>query len=658
MVDMKYGGSVLGFLVSAVLLSFFISVAPGLNVFAAQGQGEQVTHRCKLHNDKEHGGGPYTRGGRPNDLLTCMKVGAAFAYFEYTADATESLSIGSNMGPVTEHTDKYIEPIKGCTKYGGFMHLGLIDEKNSDTWSRGNVWVSYAGNISLGNFNLDSVEVWASDANSVDVGKQDIYVGNTHVASLKGFVSEDEAYNRYGEWREASGAADLWSSGTLGWFCWSKDMGEATYDAKTDVSGSNGNMTSNGGKYSITFKHSMRRTDDTSFKPQNGSSWQTNVSGGGNKKYGNFTSTSKSFSTVSSETISGTLLPGEQKTFCQSLTYDSRVTSSGERDSATTERKCRTVKRDEATCFGRNYGVDNGKNYGKISLNKNNRSWIDAQPNNPEGFSESMREASVEAWTRPNDGVKFKTEMCEGAELANQYHNINKNILYSLTATDVQYLGGLSPHEWSNSGLKSRSNAGTGIFGGSYTNQTQTPHNGQFSITESHVGKSFNQTLAWTDLWMSGGAIVDSHNPGGKTWQNVAIATVHTPYNYTTGITLKSNNLKYGLAGTNISGFELSLRRNARKNPKVTEDGSSYVTKTKPTKFQVFSFKVASGVPEASVKLNDEYVRGDGSGIACGNYLSSAGGCEIINRASGDKVLSGDSTILNNSTDKQISVSI
>ena len=598
-------------------------------------------------------------GGNLNATLWgCTPAGVSFAYFVYDVENPPDISIGpasvNSGGRVIVEGDE-------CGQAGGFIHLGITDVKDNKTWSDGSTMISVNGLVSIGNIRMsDAGNHWDAifaEGLASKVGKQIIKVNGDRVAHLDSFITKEEAESRFREWQKVSSETVEWGS-DLNSFCWGPTIGgTATYTGTTSSSGDSGNVTNKDGNFSITFEHFIERTDDTSFNPPNGNSWNTSVSGGiGSTKNGTFNGRART--RVTSDKVTGTLLPGEKRTFCQSITYQSSISSDGSSTTATSSPSCRTVWRDEATCFGRKYGVDNGKNYGKISLNKNNRSWIDAQPNNPEGFSESMREASVEAWTRPNDGVKFKTEMCEGAELANQYHNINKNILYSLTATDVQYLGGLSPHEWSNSGLKSRSNAGTGIFGGSYTNQTQTPHNGQFSITESHVGKSFNQTLAWTDLWMSGGAIVDSHNPGGKTWQNVAIATVHTPYNYTTGITLKSNNLKYGLAGTNISGFELSLRRNARKNPKVTEDSSSYVTKTKPTKFQVFSFKVASGVPEASVKLNDEYVRGDGSGIACGNYLSSAGGCEIINRASGDKVLSGDSTILNNSTDKQISVSI
>lgn len=641
-----------------VLASFGITLIFPSFASAADDDGWWAPSNPSADCDSHYRRGEWRdRMGRNLDetLWGCTPAGVSFAYFVYDVENPPDISIGPasvrSGGRVIVDGDE-------CGQAGGFIHLGITDVKDNKPWSDGSTTISVNGLVSIGNIRMSDAGHWDAifaEGLASKVGTQIIIVGNDRVAHLDSFITKEEAESRFREWQEVSSEKVEWG-GDLNSFCWGPDMGRATYEGETKVRGDSGDVTSKDGNYSITFTHEMWRTDDTSFNPSGGSSWNTNTSGGGHYQSDNFYGRSRG--RVATDTISGTLLPGETKTFCQSLTYDSVVTSNGAEERATSGEKCRTVKRQEATCFGRKYGVDNGKNYGKISLNKNNRSWIDAQPNNPEGFSESMREASVEAWTRPNDGVKFKTEMCEGAELANQYHNINKNISYSLTATDVQYLGGLSPHEWSNSGLKSKNNAGTGIFGGSYTNQTQTPHNGQFSITESHVGKSFNQTLAWTDLWMSGGAIVESHNPGGKTWQNVAIAAVHTPYNYTTSVTLKSNNLKYGLAGTNISGFELSLRRNARKNPKVTEDSSSYVTKTKPTKFEVFSFKVASGVPEASVKLNDEYVRGDGSGIACGNYLSSAGDCEVINRANGDKVLSGDSTILNNSTDKQISVSI
>ena len=324
------------------------------------------------------------------------------------------------------------------------------------------------------------------------------------------------------------------------------------------------------------------------------------------------------------ETFTVNLLPGETKTFCQTLYYDAIVdATNGNTEDDTTA--CVKVRRKDAKCPGNiEYGVESGKNYGSISVTKNNgTSWAISSPTEPSDFTLNSHNATVEAWTKPNDRVIFKEEMCEGAELSNQYFGRNIGITYTIDATSG-YMSDLGTSSWNNSSLQGYANAGKGIFAGnSYSATTQSPASSNYTITNSHLGTSFYQRLTWTDLWMSGGNADGTHN---ASWSNTATATVYTPYNYTTSLYTDVNRV-YGLAGTVAGDISLTYSINKRANPKVN-GSSEYATRSKKTKYQLISFKVSKNIASSSVTLASEYYADDNGttsfGSLCNSIISSA----------------------------------
>ena len=364
----------------------------------------------------------------------------------------------------------------------------------------------------------------------------------------------------------------------------------------------------------------------------------------------------------SDESFTVDLLPGETKTFCQTLYFDSIVNISG---GSTTNHvtACVKVKRVDATCAdGSLYGVDGGKNYGLIRVSKNaGNTWATSSPSTPDGFTRNSHAASVAAWTKPSDKVVFKSEMCEGAELSNQYFNKNIGISYGISASSDAYLQDLSTRSWDNNSLQGYSNVGKGIFAGnSYSATAQSPKTTQYTINGNQAGSSFSQTLTWTDLWMKdGGAIDTAHNLYSQTWDNTATATVYTPYNYTTSLFINANRT-YALAGATAGDISLTYKIESRVNP-IVNGPDAYATRSKKTKFQIFAFKVNKNVASSSVTLNGNgaryYADNNGTislGSRCNSLISNSAGvrdCEQVAAITGggesDRV-AGDSSISKN----------
>ena len=791
----------------------------------------------------ESGGGGFTGGGkgttpcgRYDNMYRADCSGYSWIYYKYVGgDANRGKSVtfyniayGGNTGSVS---------ISGeCTKAGieGFWHIG----QNVQAYS----WDSYFSIVaSYHSGSYVAVGGKWGHWNTLKTGHVPSYMAEkTHNGSLghklkSGSTIMYEATHSYvtttvlkdyktahyyvkGETYNGSGfPSNVYA------FCYGPGMSskEATYEGKTEVAGDEGDRSSAGGAYTITFTHKMRKVSSTSgYNP--GSNYNTTVSGGGNAANGTFSLTNSTLTSLSlgndKVVVSGTLTPGESKTVCQQLNYDKTVKESGgstTRSPGNTENTCRTVsrkkatftgtvqgkvgntenngntpvtvdtatatisfqhtikregsadeaggtastnyyttvsgkdsnnqdtspmgtargsstnklqtaaiekgssttpitysqesftvdllpgetktfcqtlhydkvvdktngnqsgsytacvkvKRTDATCAdGQLYGVDGGKNYGLIRVSKNSgNSWAASTPSTPEGFNYNSRTASVAAWTKPNDRVVFKSEMCEGAELSNQYYNKNISISYGITASSDDYLQDLSTRSWNNASLQGRANSGKGIFSGnSYSNVSQSPSSSTYSITNDHLGKSFSQSLSWTDLWMKdGGAIDTSHNTSSLTWTNTATATVYTPYNYTTSLHIDANR-KYVLAGATADNITLSYKIEPRVNPLVNGD-SAYATRSKKTKFQIFAFRVNSDVSQASVTLaNNARYYADNSGTTsfgnmCGTLISGtarARNCEQVAAITGgaetDRI-AGDSHIEKNGYSVSIS---
>ena len=758
----------------------------GNNVSAESGNNNTVTHGCGLPY--------YYRGKLPDSLVTCMAVGASFAYFQYDTDQDYTI----DMGPVTPATDLGKDLIKGCAKYGGFMHLGVVDGKRG-TWRKGNIRVDYDGNISLGNFDVSSIEVYDSSATP---GAQNVYVSGVSnpIAHLVDFVDKDEARRRYDQWLQvADDKTDYWAGGSLGWFCWSptidkppegtlysktegfvngqkksnnstttinansanikfehtiyrnndgidgyvsewhvvvgsdwkKDESYVTiekggsrmvhmdsprtvdilpgqtrsfyqqlgYDTKASGDDSNtpaaapkftldivrpkadsisgrvrakvnngevGNnsttvINSSDGSFTISFQHELQRGNDaaggtvdvpwsTSVSSNDSAGRKVNPGGtarSGTKTLGNNSGWQSAVS-FNTETFSGTLLPGETKTFCQNLTYASVIDYAGGNRNSSTGNYCVSVRRAdgalEACGENKKYGVNEGHNWGEIAVSTSysNRQGvvITLFSDDTEVFDAGERTAKV--WSKPGNDFTFEETMCEGAELPNQYRDYGKSITDKIEAnrpgSEIMKgnLAYSTPMSWNNAIVRYRSSAGRDIWGGtSYTASNNSPRSGAHKVTNDYLGKTLEQKLTWTDLWIGNGGVIDPAHSGNN--NATAIGRIHVPYNYkTTTRTENPLNDPYS-PGTPSRTVKTFISIEERIN-KPANGVTPYATKSKETKWQVVSFRIDGNTDADRVQLkNDGYYGGgiingdtDLAGVCTGWMGGSPFACQKI----------------------------
>ena len=339
------------------------------------------------------------------------------------------------------------------------------------------------------------------------------------------------------------------------------------------------------------------------------------------------------------ETFTISLAPGETMTFCQTLHYDSVVDATGGNQHASTTR-CVRVHRAGRKCGDLEYGVTQGKNFGQLSVRKRN-TWQSTAPSAPEAFNVNQREAKLDVWARPGDWVAFRADMCEGAELSNQYNEINRDISYTISASEDQYNGTANPTTWNNASLKGRANIGKGIFpGNTYDYAARSPQDASqnYEIKTDHLGKSFSQQLKWTDLWISNSQVDAAHHPGGATWENTATATVHTPYNYvaTPSVSIGTSHV---MPGTFLSRLSTVITAAPRVNP-IVNGTEEYATRTKRSKYQVIKFTVNREVSleQFSTNVSGAYIH-DPTGNArlttewCISQIPAAAGVSGCNQA-------------------------
>lgn len=395
--------------------------------------------------------------------------------------------------------------------------------------------------------------------------------------------------------------------------------------AKVDnVAKANGSTTEiSGSSFTISFQHEISRGDDSANGTVN-VPWSTEIYGKNSRGYdvsprgtarsGTYNDLGENSGwnavvTYATESFTGTLLPDETKTYCQRLTYASTLDATNGNTNSTTAWYCVSVHRPKAACSDNvELGVHSGKNKGRIQAQKNSGTWLDT------GLKDTGN-SEIFVWARPSNKIHFKEEMCEGAEMSNQYYDLGKSISYGITATSNTYMDNLNPSSWNNSSINGYAHAGTDIFGThTYSKNTASPSSSNYStkynITDSHLGSSFYQQLTWTDLWVDGNSVNRTHNGSRNA---TAKATVYIPYNYRTKPETTSNSTPYILPGTSTFTIEPSIKIEKRTNTPVN-GSTAYSTKTKPSKYQVVSYYIANGTAAGDVTIkNNGYFTGSGT---------------------------------------------
>lgn len=409
---------------------------------------------------------------------------------------------------------------------------------------------------------------------------------------------------------------------------------KATFSGSTTVD--NTSLASTDGNYSVTFTHEVNRTSGNGFYLWN--SCTTNVSASGNFYSANKVGTKKDCSYGSNnvndyktvkDTITGYIYPGQTITICESMTYYSEMHtfSTGQNKRATTEQKCVTITRSEATCAGNyTYTHAGGTNIGRIGV-KNTGNGKQAYTSYDGALNQE-----VSIFAKPGDSIQFAYDMCAGAELANKLNfNPKKYVSYvpsasSTSGNDSSYLFGTTVKTWTNS-------ATSGFLGSSYELQAKSPENSGddykcdtynqvtnrytgshyqipgltnspnpqsncYSATKtknSDVGSIISQKLSWNALSITNRNRVTSNN------NRTSTASVKIPYNYKIKVTANEtdNNIRNVIAGTSLS-LNMKLNVLARKNSLVQT--GAYSTHTKPTTYRIYQWYVAADTSISSIK--------------------------------------------------------
>ena len=408
----------------------------------------------------------------------------------------------------------------------------------------------------------------------------------------------------------------------------------ATFSGSTTVNTTS--LASTDGNYSVTFTHKVRRTSGNSFSVTN--NCRTNVSNsgvlypankGGTGKNCTFDSYNVGDEKVTTDTITGYIYPGQTITICESMTYQSEVHTfeTGQNKNATTERKCVTITRNEATCAGNHaYTHAGGTNIGRIGV-KNTGNGKQAYTSYDGALNQE-----VSIFAKPGDSIQFAYDMCAGAELANKLNfNPKKYVSYAPSASstsgnDSSYLFGTTVKTWTNS-------ATSGFLGSSYELQAKSPENSGddykcdtynqvtnrytgshyqipgltnspnpqsncYAATKtknSDVGSIISQKLSWNALSITNRNRVTSNN------NRTSTASVKIPYNYKIKVTANEtdNNIRNVIAGTSLS-LNMKLNVLTRKNSLVQT--GAYSTHTKPTTYRIYQWYVAADTSINSIK--------------------------------------------------------
>lgn len=409
---------------------------------------------------------------------------------------------------------------------------------------------------------------------------------------------------------------------------------KGTFSGSTSVNTTS--LASTDGNYSVTFTHKVNRTSGNGFYLWN--SCTTNVSASGNfypankvgtKKDCSYGSNNVNDSKTVKDTITGYIYPGQTITICESMTYQSEVHTfeTGQNKNATTERKCVTITRSEATCAGNHtYTHAGGTNIGRIGV-KNTGNGKQAYTSYGGALNQE-----VSIFAKPGDSIQFAYDMCAGAELANKLNfNPKKYVSYapsasSTTGNNSSYLFGTTVKTWTNS-------ATSGFLGSSYELQAKSPENSGnnykcdtynqvtnrytgshyqipgltsrpnpqsncYSATKtknSDVGSIISQKLSWNALSIANRNRVTSNN------NRTSTASVKIPYNYKIKVTANEtdNNIRNGIAGTSLS-LNMKLNVLTRKNSLVQT--GAYSTHTKPTTYRIYQWYVPANTSISSIK--------------------------------------------------------
>ncbi len=408
----------------------------------------------------------------------------------------------------------------------------------------------------------------------------------------------------------------------------------------------------------VTFKHTVKRnaatTDPYDSPNKKRSTITTNIFDGTDTKgyragdpHGTTHTTTETEDLAAgeshsfSDTFTVKVYPEQTITLCQQMTYRNEIQGGENVSTANAGKVCVTIKMGRATCLDKEFGIKEAKNYLQAEIYKNSSSA--AHKSSGVRYEGST---TITAWAKPGDQIRFNYDACAGGDLAQQYDvNNNKTTTYGVKADPSGYLFGKtlsdSPYTATEKELgKTNDTVGLGPFNKKYTLSVTSPSDGGIyscdyypgtSISDfyripayiegltpdtypdscestkygrvSDLGKSFKQTVTWTDTQYTGGSPINGHNGGTAKVE----AVVSVPYNYKTKIDTSGQG-GYLIPGSDHTE-EIKLTVEPRKN-NPANGSDSYSTVTKTTKYRLIEIVIGAGYSGSSEHFNN-LVNGD-----------------------------------------------
>ncbi len=475
------------------------------------------------------------------------------------------------------------------------------------------------------------------------------------------------------------------------------------YAGTSEITSGVYNLDANTSSVTISFTHSISRTQGDTFDTSSNWDIHPNSDGSGTASHtGAFTGGVGDGWNVQTTTRTVTVGQGQAVTVCSSIKYDnivSRTQSGVTRKHDGLAAKCVTVRRGEPTgdCPHSRYS---GTSKSKFTMNFNSSSYSN-------NYSASNWSQTV--WGKPGDNVQYQYNLCGGADEPIAYGPSNDEptrgnphtATFSLTGSSTNGLNGYLFGTDVSGGTVNLTTSSAGFsqyqhnidspsvdsYACPLTDMSSKTHfyqihanvtcTGSTVIAASDIGTKITQQLKYRYVEMGvysvphehsycaardedgscvswgtyytytyGTEVKNGHNGSSEI---TASGTVNIPYNYILVPYVKhssSNGITYPGANINVEAF---VATTTRINQKV--QSTAYATHTKNTTIRVVSF-TTTGTPSSDIK----YI--SGNGMTDNEICRQAGGTANCTSlvAKTNQVLNKTENQLTGATDETISI--
>ncbi len=425
--------------------------------------------------------------------------------------------------------------------------------------------------------------------------------------------------------------------------------------ADVSVTGNTGTASNGGSKslttgadgaYDITFTHTITRGVDGAGGNVNpyyntsvsNSLQNANMVGSGErataKSWQGMGAMSEGGSKSTTDHFSGTLYPGETRTFCENMTYQSKIDAGSGNVNSNTRSTCITVTRPNVSSAkdcsntSHTFGINSAsENYGALCVY-----------NRTNGASGTATSGETTIWAKPGDVVYYRHDITAAAQMKTDYYQQNgtssyiyngsnstasqQNKIKYLFASDGLFSGTSTSTQVISSKLSKGTDAAAKYAQTIYSPNTNAStykcnnnsHNVGYQVVEygvsgcasaTKVGRDTSSTPVLTNASDAGSIISQSvsfqSTPGGSFNKSI-VGNIKIPYNYMLRFTDNNDNpgAKPVSPGTDFT-YKINVSVEKRCNLKVANITSesdctnkTYKTVPKPTQVRIFTYTISS----------------------------------------------------------------